>query len=69
MRRSSSWTSTGAPRLFIGGVMVGCVERFAREGIRSIIELRGKRVGVQAIGSLPNILVVLMAAQVGLDPE
>jgi hypothetical protein len=40
----------GAAVMFIGGVMVGCVELFAREGIRSITELRGERVGVQAIG-------------------
>jgi NitT/TauT family transport system substrate-binding protein len=53
----------------IGGVMVGCVELFAREGIRSVPDLKGKSVGVQATGSLPNILVVLMAAHVGLHPE
>jgi NitT/TauT family transport system substrate-binding protein len=53
----------------IAGVMVGCVELFARKGIRGITDLKGKRVGVQAIGSLPNILLVLMAAQVGLHPE
>jgi NitT/TauT family transport system substrate-binding protein len=53
----------------IGGVMVGCVELFAAEGIRSITDLKGKKVGVQATGSLPNILVVLMAAHVGLHPE
>jgi NitT/TauT family transport system substrate-binding protein len=59
----------GAAVMVIGGVMVGCVELFAREGIRSITELKGKRVGVQAIGSLPNIFIVLMAAEVGLHPE
>jgi NitT/TauT family transport system substrate-binding protein len=53
----------------IGGVMVGCTELFARDGINSVTDLRGKRVGVQALGSLPNILVVLMAAHVGLDPN
>jgi len=37
--------------------------------IRSVTDLKGKRVGVQATGSLPNILLVLMAAHVGLDPE
>jgi NitT/TauT family transport system substrate-binding protein len=52
----------------IGGVMVGCVELFAREGIRSVTDLKGKSVGVQATGSLPNILLVLMAAHVGLHP-
>jgi hypothetical protein len=49
--------------------MVGCVELFAREGIRSVTELKGKRVGVQAIGLLPNIFIDLMAAEVGLRPE
>ena len=58
----------GAPITVIAGVMVGCVELFAREDIRSITDLKGKRIGVQATGSLPNILVVLMAAHVGLHP-
>jgi len=58
----------GAAVKVIGGVMVGCVELFAREEVRSVTDLKGKRVGVQATGSLPNILVVLMAAHVGLDP-
>jgi NitT/TauT family transport system substrate-binding protein len=60
---------TGEAVTVIGGVMVGCVELFAREGIRSVPDLKGKSVGVQATGSLPNILVVLMAAHVGLHPE
>jgi NitT/TauT family transport system substrate-binding protein len=59
----------GAAVTVIGGVMVGCVELFARDGIRSVTDLKGKSVGVQATGSLPNIFVVLMAAHVGLDPD
>ena len=47
---------------------VGCFELFANEGIRSIADLKGKSVGVQAAGSTPQQLVTLMAAQVGLDP-
>jgi NitT/TauT family transport system substrate-binding protein len=53
----------------IGGVMVGCVELFARAGIRGVTDLKRKSVGVQATGSLPNIFLVLMAAHVGLDPD
>ena len=49
------------------GVMVGCFELFAREGIGSIVELKSKTIGVQTAGSLSQ-LVTLMAAQVGLDP-
>ena len=48
--------------------MVGCFELFAREGIGSIAELKGKSIGVQTAGSLSQQLVTLMAAQVGLDP-
>jgi NitT/TauT family transport system substrate-binding protein len=59
----------GHPVVVIGGVHVGCTELFARDGIRSVTDLKGKSVGVQGLGSLPNILVVLMAAHVGLDPQ
>jgi NitT/TauT family transport system substrate-binding protein len=56
----------GAPITMLAGVHAGCYELFAREGIDSITELKGKQVGLQA-GS-PTLLK-LMAAQVGLDPE
>jgi NitT/TauT family transport system substrate-binding protein len=56
----------GAPMTFLAGVHSGCYELFAREGLRSITELKGEQVGVQA-GS--PALLRLMAAQVGLDPE
>jgi NitT/TauT family transport system substrate-binding protein len=58
----------GEPVTLLAGVMVGCFELFAREGIGSIAELKGKRIGVQAEGSLSQQLPTLMAAQVGLDP-
>jgi NitT/TauT family transport system substrate-binding protein len=56
----------GAPIAILAGVHGGCYELFAREGLGSITELKGKQVGVQA-GS-PSLLRA-MAAQVGLDPE
>jgi NitT/TauT family transport system substrate-binding protein len=56
----------GAPITILGGVHAGCYELFAREGLDSITELKGKQVGLQA-GS--PALLKLMAAQVGLDPE
>jgi NitT/TauT family transport system substrate-binding protein len=56
----------GAPITILAGVHAGCYELFAREGIASITELKGKQVGLQA-GS--PALLKLMAAQVGLDPE
>ena len=48
--------------------MVGCFELFGNEGVRNIADLKGKTVGVQALGSNPHALLTLLAAQVGLDP-
>ena len=60
----------GEPITLLSGVMLGCFELFANEGIRTITDLKGRSVGVQALGSGSNshALVTLMAAQVGLDP-
>ena len=52
----------------IGGVHVGCFELFAHEGIRSIRDLKGKKVGVQGLGLAPHVFVTSMAAYVGLNP-
>lgn len=58
----------GEPITLLSGVMVGCFELFGSEGIRSITDLRGKSVGIQALGTNNHALLTLMAAQVGLDP-
>jgi NitT/TauT family transport system substrate-binding protein len=58
----------GEPITVLTGVMVGCFELFGNETIRNISDLKGKSVGVQALGSNPHALLTLMAAQVGLDP-
>ena len=56
-----------APVVVLAGVHVGCFELFAKGGIRTVADLKGKSVGVQDWG-LPHVLVSLMAAHVGLDP-
>ena len=58
----------GEPVTLLAGVMVGCFELFAKEGIRNISDLKGRTVGVQAIGSTPHVLLTVLAAHVGLDP-
>jgi NitT/TauT family transport system substrate-binding protein len=58
----------GKPIVVLSGVMVGCIEVFAKEGIGGIADLRGRRVGVVGIGSTAHKLLALMAANVGLDP-
>jgi NitT/TauT family transport system substrate-binding protein len=58
----------GAPIAILAGLHVGCVEVFGSEGIRSIADLKSKRVGVGFIGSTPHVLLSIMMAQIGLDP-
>ena len=58
----------GEPLVLLAGVMVGCFELFGNEAIRNITDLKGKSVGIQAVGSNPHALLTLLAAQVGLDP-
>ncbi len=58
----------GEPITIVGGEHVGCFEVFAREGMRSIADLRGKNVGVQSIGSSQHVFLSVIAAHVGLDP-
>jgi NitT/TauT family transport system substrate-binding protein len=55
----------GAPIAILAGVHVGCYELFANEGIRSIVELKGRKVGLK---SASPALLSLMATHVGLDP-
>jgi NitT/TauT family transport system substrate-binding protein len=57
------------PITLLSGVHVGCFELFANQGIHGIPDLKEKTIGVQAMGSLGNTLVLMMAAQVGLDPD
>jgi NitT/TauT family transport system substrate-binding protein len=56
----------GEPITVLAGVHVGCFELFAREGIHSVADLKGKSVGLKYA---PPDLLRLMAAHVGLDPK
>ena len=55
----------GATITIVGGVHAGCYELFAREGIRSIADLKGKSIG--HYGGLN--LISAIVAYVGLDPK
>jgi len=52
----------------LAGIHVGCLELIAREHLRSIRDLKGKRVAVWAFGSIPHLFLAAMVAHVGLDP-
>jgi NitT/TauT family transport system substrate-binding protein len=52
----------------LAGIHVGCFELFAKKGIRSVADLKGRTVGIQALGTSPHIFISAMATLVGLDP-
>src|ERR687897_628166 len=60
----------GEPITALAGVHGGCYELFAHEPIRSVTDLKGRRVGIpQTLGSSGHLLLASMAAYVGLDPN
>ena len=59
----------GDPLVVLAGVHVGCFELFGRGQVRAIRDLKGKAVGVPALGIGPHLLISIMAAYVGLDPR
>ena len=58
------------PMVMLAGVHLGCFELFARESIRSVVELKGNKVGVlgTAVGTADYEIVSIVAASVGLNP-
>jgi NitT/TauT family transport system substrate-binding protein len=58
----------GEPLTVVAGVHPGCFELLANERIHSLLDLKGKSVGVQGLGSTPHAFLSVMATYVGLDP-
>jgi NitT/TauT family transport system substrate-binding protein len=59
----------GEPITALAGVHSGCYELFAHEPVRTISDLKGKRVGIRALQSGSYLYLAMMAAHVGLDPH
>jgi NitT/TauT family transport system substrate-binding protein len=59
----------GAQMTILAGLHAGCFELFAHEPIRTISDLKGKRVGIDILGSAKHLYLSIMAAEVGLDPQ
>jgi NitT/TauT family transport system substrate-binding protein len=65
-----SHLDAGLPITALAGVHSGCYELFAHEPVRTISDLKGRRVGIpQEPGSSGHLLLAVIAAQVGLDPR
>jgi len=64
----------GKTATLLAGVHVGCFVLFGPEDVHGITSLKGRTVGVPAVGvpgfgTGPELLLSLMAAEVGLDPK
>src|SRR5437773_11257117 len=59
----------GDPLVILTGTHAGCCKLFATERIRSVKDLKGKTVAVPGMGTSHHMVVVSMAAYVGLDPR
>jgi NitT/TauT family transport system substrate-binding protein len=59
----------GAPLVILSGGHVGCLELFAHEPIRSVRDLKGRRVAVYALGNATHVFLATIMAYVGLDPR
>jgi NitT/TauT family transport system substrate-binding protein len=57
----------GDPITLLGGIHAGCFVLFGTERVRAVRDLKGKTVGVQALGSSQHVFLASMMAQVGLD--
>ena len=59
----------GAPIVMLAGIHPGCFELFTTNGIRSITELKGKRISVPEMGGSHQLFVSTILSHVGLDPQ
>ena len=59
----------GLPITALGGLHAGCYELFAREPIRSISDLKGRRVGIQTLSTAGTSTCRSWPKHVGLDPK
>ena len=64
-----SQVDAGKPITALAGIHPGCYELFVHESIRTISDLKGRKVGIPSTGGSGHLLLAIMAAQVGLDPH
>ena len=57
------------PVLLLAGMHVGCYELFATDQVRSLRDLKGKKVGVPSLHDSRYLFVASAVAYVGLDPH
>jgi NitT/TauT family transport system substrate-binding protein len=59
----------GQPIIVFGGLHAGCYELFGTERVRTIRDLKGKKVAVTVLRDDRHAFIAAMAAYVGLNPQ
>jgi NitT/TauT family transport system substrate-binding protein len=59
----------GAPIVALVGLHVGCYELFGTDRVRSVSDLRGKRIAIPGLHSGRHLMLASMLGYVGIDPN
>jgi len=59
----------GQPIVVLGGMHVGCYELFGTDRVRTIVDLKGKKVAIPGLHSGRHLMMSTILAHVGLDPR
>jgi NitT/TauT family transport system substrate-binding protein len=64
-----TYVDAGLPIVTLMGLHTGCFELFGRAGVKTVRDLKGKRVSVTGENDERHIFVSIMVSHVGLDPR
>lgn len=59
----------GKPIVMLAGVHPGCYELFATNGIRSVRELKGRKVSIPELNGTHHIFLAMVVSSIGIDPK
>ena len=59
----------GKPVVMLAGVHPGCYELFATNGIRSVREIKGRRVSIPEQNGTHHLFIATIVSHIGLDPK
>ena len=59
----------GLPVVALAGLHVGCLELVGSERVRTIRDLKGKKVGVSGLGIAEHLFIANVLAYIGMDPR
>ena len=59
----------GLPLTVLAGLHVGCWELFGNERVKTVTDLKGKKVAISGIGGVEHIWLSSILAYVGIDPR